>query len=329
MRIAIFSGNEKWILRGLAVDLETALKNLGISVKRYEVDLANPGIAPPEADWYFFVQQGQLKSILQAWNFREDLVKKSICIFTHFDYKNCNFELLNSIHLVSHMSSHQMAISIGNGLSKSNSALLPLGVDPQRHYPIKQEIIRKKLIDAYPNIHDTTKRSYNGFCTRFWKKNTYTKRKNYESLFELINMLLAQGEKVLVIGDGWEKVKIKSNKNLVVINPPYKDYILFYNLMKVFISVTSYDGGPIPLLESMACGVPPVITNSGFAPDIIEDEKYGLKFQPFSQSETVMKLVKKSHRTNYSRKLLRDKAKEFSFAAYANKLVSLLEKSAY
>lgn len=326
MKIAIFSGNEKWILRGLAIDLETAFTNLGVSTERYEVDLTNPGIAPPEADWYFFVQQGQLKSILQAWNFREDLVKKSICIFTHFDYKNCNFKLLNAIHLVSHMSSHQMAISIGNGLSKNNSALLPLGVDPQRHYPIKQEIVREKLIKEYPNIHDTRKRSYNGFCTRFWKKDTYTKRKNYESLFELINILLSQDEKVLVIGDGWDKVKIKSNKNLIVINPPYKDYIYFYNLMKVFISVTSYDGGPIPLLESMACGVPPVITNSGFAPDIIEDEKCGLKFQPFSDSQTIMKLIKQSHDTKYSSELLRNKAKSFSFTAYSQKLISLLKK---
>jgi len=326
MKIAIFSGNEKWILRGLAIDLETAFTNLGVSTERYEVDLTNPGIAPPEADWYFFVQQGQLKSILQAWNFREDLVKKSICIFTHFDYKNCNFKLLNAIHLVSHMSSHQMAISIGNGLSKNNSALLPLGVDPQRHYPIKQEIVREKLIKEYPNIHDTRKRSYNGFCTRFWKKDTYTKRKNYESLFELINILLSQDEKVLVIGDGWDKVKIKSNNNLIVINPPYKDYIYFYNLMKVFISVTSYDGGPIPLLESMACGVPPVITNSGFAPDIIEDKKFGLKFQPFSDSQTIMKLIKQSHNTKYSSELLRNKAKSFSFTAYSQKLISLLEK---
>ena len=141
------------------------------------------------------------------------------------------------------------------------------------------------------------------------------------------------GLDVLIGDSNWKKVgnnKLinfsKSNKNLIVINPPYKDYIYFYNLMKVFISVTSYDGGPIPLLESMACGVPPVITNSGFAPDIIEDEKCGLKFQPFSDSQTIMKLIKQSHNTKYSSELLRNKAKSFSFAAYSQKLISLLEK---
>lgn len=326
MKIAIFSGNEKWVLRGLAIDLEAAFKGIGINAKRYEVDLSNPGIEPPDADWYFFVQQGQLHSILYHWNFRTDLLQKSICIFTHFDYKNCNFKLLNSIRLVSHMSSHQMAISIGNGLSRSNSSLLPLGVDPSRHYPMKQEFVRNKLLNYYPNIDDVNKRSYNGFCTRLWKKDTYIKRKNYGCLYDLINMLLAQGEKVLVVGDGWDKANIKANKNLVMINPPYNDYVYFYNLMKVFVSVTSYDGGPIPLLESMSCGVPPVITNSGFAPDIIENEKFGLTFQPFSSAKKVMELIKQSHNTQYSRELLRNKAKDFSFTAYAQRLITILEK---
>ena len=67
MKIAIFSGNEKWILRGLAIDIQEAFVKSGIEAKHYELDLVNPGIDPPEADWYFFVQQGQLNSILKAW----------------------------------------------------------------------------------------------------------------------------------------------------------------------------------------------------------------------------------------------------------------------
>ena len=83
----------------------------------------------PKADWFFFVQQGQMDTILRAWNYRIDLVKKSVCLFTHFNFRNCNFKLLEKAKLIAHMSSHQMAISIGNGLSRENSRLLTLGVD--------------------------------------------------------------------------------------------------------------------------------------------------------------------------------------------------------
>ena len=41
---------------GLAINLETAFKEIGIDMNRYEVDEL------PDADWYFFVQQGQLHS---------------------------------------------------------------------------------------------------------------------------------------------------------------------------------------------------------------------------------------------------------------------------
>ena len=45
-----------------------------------------------------------------------------------------------------------MAISIANGLSAKNSKLMPLGVDMDRHYPIKQDYLTHALKDLYPEI---------------------------------------------------------------------------------------------------------------------------------------------------------------------------------
>ena len=56
------------------------------------------------------------------------------------------------------MSSHQMAISIAHGLSQKNSELLTLGVDIERHYPLKQDYLTNKLRDLYPKIKNTNKR---------------------------------------------------------------------------------------------------------------------------------------------------------------------------
>ena len=235
---------------------------------------------------------------------------------------NCYFELLNKIKLVSHMSSHQMAISIGNGLTKANSRLMPLGVDLTRHYPLKQDYVSRKLKEKYPEIKCTLKRSYIGFCTRFTRKITYTKRKNYESLFKVVNSLVNLNKNVLIIGDGWQDVDILNrNSNLIILNPPYKDYNLFYNLMKLFVSVTSYDGGPIPLLESMACGVPSIITNSGFAPDIIEHKKNGYLFQPFEDEQNILKGIEYMDNQNFIRSHLREAAAKYSFDEYAMNLI--------
>ena len=327
MRIAIFHGNEVWVLRGLGMDIEKALKKLGVSVSRHQVNLTDPGDIP-EADWFFFVQQGQMNTILKAWKYRKDLVQKSICIFTHFNFRNCNFSLLKHAKVISHMSSHQMAISIANGLSRENSYLMPLGVDMERHFPLKQAYVTDYLNQHYPSIDCTRKKTYIGFCTRFSGKQTYTTRKNYDSMLKIINTLAEQNKKVLIVGDGWEKAKIYKNKeNLVVLNPPYKDFNVFYSLMKVFVSVTTYEGGPIPVLESMACGIPPVISNSGFAMDIIQSKDLGLIFPPFESEEKILKLINQCENTNFDTKLLRKTASKFSFDAYAKKLVDILSRS--
>lgn len=327
MKIAIFHGNEVWVLRGLAIDIQKALTKLGISVSRHQVNLLEPGEIPA-ADWFLFVQQGQMDTILKAWKYRKDLVEKSICIFTHFNFRNCNFSLLKHAKVISHMSSHQMAISIGNGLSRENSYLLPLGVDMERHFPLKQSYVTNYLNQHYPSIHETNKRSYIGFCTRFSGKQTYTMRKNYDSMLKIINALIQKNKKVLIIGDGWEKAKIyKNQENIVVLNPPYKDFNVFYSLMKMFVSVTSYDGGPIPLLESMACGVPSVITNSGFAPDIIQDKELGFVFQPFEGEERILGIIETCENTKFNSTFLRKTASKYSFDSYAAKLVDILSKS--
>ena len=101
----------RWILRGLAIDIESSLLKLGHTVNRIETDLTNPD-KPPTADYFLFVQQGQLFTIHRAWGFKKDLLAKSICIFTHYDHNNLKFDVLNKILLVLHMSTQQMATAI-------------------------------------------------------------------------------------------------------------------------------------------------------------------------------------------------------------------------
>ena len=158
--------------------------------------------------------------------------------------------------MVVHMSSQQMATAIANGMSNTISYLCPLGFDPQRHYPMKSNYLASQLSQLYPELSTLPKRHFIGFVTRYSSKITYRRRKDYPLLLNVIHDLASEGFPVLIIGDGWQKSQLsKSVKHTFVYDPPYEHYNYFYNMMRVFCSVTSYDGGPIPLLESMSTGV--------------------------------------------------------------------------
>ena len=324
MRFAVFHGNERWILRGLAIDIESSLLKLGHTVSRIETDLSNPD-DPPSADYYLFVQQGQLNTIHRAWGYKKVLLAKSICIFTHYDHNNAKFEVLNKILLVIHMSSQQMATAIANGMSKTNSYLCPLGFDPKRHYPLKSSYLVSQLSQFYPELSTLPKRHFIGFVTRFSHKITYTRRKDYPLLLNVIRDLALEGFPILIIGDGWHKSNLTDiAKNAFVYDPPYEHYNYFYNMMRIFCSVTSYDGGPIPLLESMSTGVYPVITNSGFAPDVIKSPDMGRIFQPFSTPKHICNLVRDSFNNEIDRNLLRESVLDYSFDSFCLNLVRKL-----
>ncbi len=321
--IAIYHGNERWILRGLAIDLENSFTSIGLKVIRKEILFQKNDIgSPPNAKWHFFVHIGQMENILGKWK-KYDLNSRSICIFTHYDRKNCNIKLLNSIHTVTYMSSHQMAIAMSVGVYNQNSLLLPLGVRIDRHFPLKGSSINTFIEKNYPKLSHLSKRSTIGFCTRYSQKPTYIRRKNYKLLLKLIQVLLDSGRDVIVIGDGWGSSKLAQHPKLYVIDPKYKEYNCFYNLMKIFVSVTTFDGGPIPLLESMASGVYPIVTNSGFAPDIIKTREHGMLMQPFSSINEIMKLINEAEfyiQNFQNQSKLRTRAEAFSFDAYASKL---------
>lgn len=76
-----------------------------------------------------------------------------------------------------------------------------------------------------------------------------------------------------LIGDKWEKYKdfneLINLSNFYYLNEDYSKYSIIYKKMSFFISVSHNEGGPIPLLETMACGIYPIVSNTGFAADIL------------------------------------------------------------
>ena len=86
--------------------------------------------------------------------------------------------------------------------------------------------------------------------------------------------------KFIILGRGWED--FLKNENLL--DNPNIEYQFFNKEARniamsratIFLSLSKLEGGPIPLIESMAMGVIPVATDTGFARDLIVQGKNGL-----------------------------------------------------
>ena len=106
----------------------------------------------------------------------------------------------------------------------------------------------------------------------------FSERKGLGIFPEIVKLL--PGWKFVILGRGWEDFL----KEAGLINNPNIEYQFFNKEARniamsratLFLSLSSLEGGPIPLIESMSMGVIPVATDTGFARDIIVDGKNGV-----------------------------------------------------
>lgn len=112
-----------------------------------------------------------------------------------------------------------------------------------------------------------------GICAAFYD------RKNPELIHRLIKKL--PEFEFQLIGKRWNDyplfLKLLESKNFEYLKDiPYSQYPVYYNNFKIFLSVSKLEGGPIPLVESMACGCYPIVSDTGAARDVIKSESDGL-----------------------------------------------------
>ncbi len=105
----------------------------------------------------------------------------------------------------------------------------------------------------------------------------YSERKGLNILPSIIEQL--PDWKFLVLGRGWESF---IEKNQLLASNRF-EYFFFNKTTRneimsrgtVFLSLSSLEGGPIPLLEAMKLNLIPVSTDTGFARDFIENGQNG------------------------------------------------------
>lgn len=160
------------------------------------------------------------------------------------------------------------------GIPLERLFLLRNGVDTNRFYPLQnRQVARQQLgIDSTLPLL--------GFSAKYTSNEGG--RKGVDVFIAAIRQVAATGQKfgVLITGPGWGEAAQAIEKDGIDVyyRPFLPDPLMpsLYNALDLYVVSSRCEGGPAPLLESMACGTPIVTTPVGLAREYIEDGINGL-----------------------------------------------------
>ena len=293
------SGSEGWILEAIAREIANYLpKNVNFSICKFKKKL-------PKSKSYFFTHYMYYFNYQKRKLFKNH--SKNYVWFTHIEYEKHQVKekaLINSLKKVT-------------GIFCTNSSV--------KNYLIKKGCEPKKvhlvLGAADPNLFSYKKdatRDKVGFCSAFYD------RKNPEKIYELVKLMTEYN--FILVGKGWSNYEnfqeMLSLPNFTYVEPlDYSEYPNLYSEMKVFVSTSDIEGGPIPLMEAMMSNVMPVVSDTGFASDIIINGKNGYIFPVNENIEIIANLVKKAF---LNKNDVRQSVLNYSWKNFSRKIIKVI-----
>lgn|GEM_PF-2366828 len=145
-----------------------------------------------------------------------------------------------------------------------------IGVDPKRFYPIRDRSRSRKRLGI-----DSTS-CLIGYSAKFSSNNSG--RKGIDVFLEALKQCADSGHSfgVVITGPGWDQtVKELEIYGIEVHYRPFlPDRLMpsFYNALDLFVCTARIEGGPAPVLESMACGVAVITTSVGTVKDHLKPD---------------------------------------------------------
>ncbi len=267
LALVIHENARGWILE--AICKEIALYYKGNYTFAYDVNNLPPAKAYFYAHYSFFPTA--LKSNAHIWN------SKHLVFHTHpKDIGISNEEFLYAFNKATKM------ICMNSMFAKD---LVKQGLDEKR--------VTYAIAGADMEMFQYHERGNGlvGFSTAFYE------RKDPDKILTIVKSL--PHRKFILMGKGWEEYnrysELMACPNFEYVQASYKEYPAYYKKMDVFVSPALLEGGPIPLIESMASNVVPVASRTGFAPDIISDGTNGFIFEIESSAETICALIEKAY----------------------------------
>lgn len=122
---------------------------------------------------------------------------------------------------------------------------------------------------------------------------SFYERKNPDCLLEVIKLL--PHREFLLLGRKWNQYalfeEMKALPNFTYKSARYREYADIYSTFDVFLSISSLEGGPIPLVEAMMSNAVPVVSRTGFAPDLIQHGENGFIFALDASADAIADMI--------------------------------------
>ncbi len=151
---------------------------------------------------------------------------------------------------------------------------------------------------------------------------SFYERKNPELLLNIVKALPHRN--FVLLGRHWNRYarfeELLSLPNFTYLSRPYRDYPRIYSTFDVFLSISSLEGGPIPLMEAMMCNAVPVASRTGFAPDLIEHGSNGFLFEMEDGPARVSELIERAYALDAD---VRKTVEQYSWDHFSAEIVGL------
>ena len=269
--------SKNWILDGIAKEIGSRSKK---SWAIYYCDNRPSNL--PKANNYLFMHQALLSKFVRLKLIDWSTSTNINCWYTHprdeDDETIAEFlDIFGSINRVIFACSENYNLWLSRGLEPKHGCVVLGGFDSSLFVP-----------------HNRTLSDAIGICSSFYE------RKNPELLFEIVSKMT--DKKFILLGKNWESYAryeaLIGLGNLEYVTVKYENYPTYYKKFKVFLSTSRLEGGPIPLIEAMACNCFPVVSNTGFASDLIKHSFNGFLFETSSSAKEVSELIEKAYIMN-------------------------------
>ena len=171
------------------------------------------------------------------------------------------------------------------GLPESKLGLVPFGIDMQVFYPSTAE----QRLKIRRSLNISKEAFLIGFSAR--RTSDSDQRKGIDCFVQALKFVKQRIPEVaaVIIGPGWQRLARELDSEgitccLIPYQIDHEQIAKFYRAMDVFWVTARIEGGPVPLLEAMASGIPCVTTPVGFALDLIKNGHNGFMV-PFDSPE--------------------------------------------
>ncbi|MGV7227605.1 MAG: glycosyltransferase family 4 protein [Nitrospirales bacterium] len=184
--------------------------------------------------------------------------------------------LLDKSDVIMTVSTQWYNYLIKMGIPSHKLGIVPFGVDSKVFHPPNSE--ERRLIRRSLNL------SKEAFVIGFSARRTSDAdgRKGIGCFVQALKLANQQFPNVatVIIGPGWQHLARELqmeeiNCSLIPYHIDHEQIAKFYGAMDVFWVTAKIEGGPIPLLEAMASGIPCISTPVGAALDLIKNDQNG------------------------------------------------------